>query len=62
MQDEEKVNSLVVKNELGETEIKFRLGMGEQPSAGTYLPTYPHHYATVLLLFHAYLHFNGTVS
>jgi hypothetical protein len=24
----------VVKNKLGETEIRFRLGMGEQPPAG----------------------------
>ncbi len=29
------MNTLVVKNELGETEIRFRLGLGDQPRAGT---------------------------
>jgi hypothetical protein len=37
LQDEETVNTLVVKNELGETEIRFRLGLGDQPRAGTYI-------------------------
>lgn len=32
-EDAETVNILVVKNKLGETEIRFRLGMGEQPPA-----------------------------
>ena len=33
-EDQESENVLVVKNELGETQYKFRLGVGERPPVG----------------------------